>query len=517
MPAKKIPLDKSILEELYITQKKTRKEICEILGVKCSLLDARIKEFGLNKNNRFTFNHNAFSKINPESSYWAGFLAADGWISSKSNLIGLELCATDDEHLKKFCRFIGRQEILDYRERKSCFNYGKPYFRLASVKITNKKIKEDLDKNFNIIPKKTFIIKPPVIDSIFWPHFIRGYVDGDGSIGFRKSSKKIRFHVCSASKDLVDWMAIALGDYCGESLTILTINNLHTIATSGKKALKIFNKLYENSGAETRLDRKYERYLDYAERNIYNPNKIEINKDQFYKLYVVEKNTAEEVAEKLGKSDRRITQDFISRKAGDYKISKREQRKPGFFKVDHNAFSAKTEKSAFWAGFLSTQIWPDKWPGTARVELVGQKQLLKQFCNFLNREPAIFIIRRSWKDYDFVNFKSEQILKDLCEYGVKPGPPRKIGQPDLPLEQALAFISGHMLFRGSIGDELITVSSVSEDFLFWAKDVFEQFLSANIGLPRFRTNRKTKTLILTGKRTSALQEKLINKQNLLIF
>jgi len=74
---------------------------------------------------------------------------------------------------------------------------------MVSIQITNDKICNDLSK-YNIIERKTWTYKPTLLHSKLMPHFLRGFLDGDGCITKKRksdipSSYKITFcgnHEC---------------------------------------------------------------------------------------------------------------------------------------------------------------------------------------------------------------------------------------------------------------------------------------------------------------------------------
>ena len=72
----------------------------------------------------------------------------------------------------------------------------------------------DLLKNWNIIPCKTAILKPPMQLShkAHILSYIRGYIDGDGCIcyGKNRNTKIIRFSVCG-TLDMMYWIKSVLG------------------------------------------------------------------------------------------------------------------------------------------------------------------------------------------------------------------------------------------------------------------------------------------------------------------
>jgi len=148
---------------------------------------------------KYNFNDLSFAKFTKESCYWAGFIAADGWISN--GLIGVELSIKDDEHLKKLCNFIDREPKLWYRER-NMFGKIRKYCQMG---IRSKIMIRDLENNFNIVPRKSLILKPPYnVPDELTHHYIRGYFDGDGCLDCNGFS--LRFTVISGSKIFLEWI-----------------------------------------------------------------------------------------------------------------------------------------------------------------------------------------------------------------------------------------------------------------------------------------------------------------------
>lgn len=98
------------------------------------------------------FNINFFSEYNEKSCYWAGFIMADGNINSKRKVLCISLASVDKAHLEKFksdINFTG--PISDYT------GYNKKYkteFQYSKITIGGKWFANDLEKNFDITPKK---------------------------------------------------------------------------------------------------------------------------------------------------------------------------------------------------------------------------------------------------------------------------------------------------------------------------------------------------------------------------
>jgi hypothetical protein len=82
------------------------------------------------------------------------------------------------------------------------------------VSINSNKLVEDImDKG--VIPRKSFTLTKPNIDPIWYSHFIRGYFDGNGSVGFKtrdakrsgrdKVIDKLHLSIASVAHDFKLW------------------------------------------------------------------------------------------------------------------------------------------------------------------------------------------------------------------------------------------------------------------------------------------------------------------------
>jgi intein/homing endonuclease len=170
-------------------------------------IKARFIKYGIpfkTKNQHNKCNHNIFSEESERAFYLAGFLAADGCIRiSKTNknsnyinhriVIGLSI--KDEIFLKSIQKILDSDHKLNYYIHKLS-KYSDKWNNSESVKlsITSEQMVKDL-KKFNIVPNKSLIYTFPdwLIDHPLKHHFIRGYVDGDGSFYFDSAKKSIIF------------------------------------------------------------------------------------------------------------------------------------------------------------------------------------------------------------------------------------------------------------------------------------------------------------------------------------
>ena len=175
-------------QEEYIKSqynKKTVKEISDIL--KLSIKD--INMFAAYENlifnsKKYNVDENYFEKINtPNKAYWLGFLYADGCIlvrtrnNKTSYILEISLCEEDILHLEKFKMSLKSNTPIKIKTIQN-------KYKACRITICNKKICEDLIK-LGCTPKKSLTLKFPnekQVPKKLIPHFIRGYLDGDGCV-----------------------------------------------------------------------------------------------------------------------------------------------------------------------------------------------------------------------------------------------------------------------------------------------------------------------------------------------
>lgn len=213
-----------------------------------------------------------FSTFTPESCYWAGFIAADGNLSKKMTHLRIELNINDSGHLEKILKFAKDEEPRISKDIKIAkFSDGKEYkIQSCYTDINSNTVVRNIKENFGITPNKSLTIQPPTkIPEDLIVHYIRGYFDGDGSIYWNSANKSPVFSICCGSKDLLEWIANKIKNNAdwdfGKKALIPYKDKIWRIRQMWGGSIKILDWLYEGSTPEMRLDRKYERYLEYKE------------------------------------------------------------------------------------------------------------------------------------------------------------------------------------------------------------------------------------------------------------
>ena len=128
-------------------------------------------------------NHNFFKKWSEEMAYILGFITADGCIAKNKTSYKLyfSIHEKDKDLLEKIRKILAPKNKYSYYKKEKMY-----HFSFTSTEMYN-----DLMK-LGITPRKTFTVKPPQVPKEFIRDYLRGYIDGDGSICTfeRKDSNK---------------------------------------------------------------------------------------------------------------------------------------------------------------------------------------------------------------------------------------------------------------------------------------------------------------------------------------
>lgn len=214
------------------------------------------------KHGKYNINSNFFQNIdNEEKAYWLGFLYADGSISQKGNYITLVLAIKDANHVLKFKRSLEADNpIVNIISGKKIGGFPQTCLRIGDKKLHNDLIKA------GCIPNKSLILEYPsesILPRTLERHFIRGYLDGDGSIGIYRDKPRIRIE---GTKEFLNSIFNVLQKNLNVSKHNFTKrhnnnSNNYTLTFGGKNnVINVLNYLYKDSMIA--LDRKYGKYLD---------------------------------------------------------------------------------------------------------------------------------------------------------------------------------------------------------------------------------------------------------------
>ncbi len=215
----------------------------------------------LSRHKRYTLNENAFSNLNSqESLYFLGFLYADGTLLEKTNNVKIYLQEPDVHILESFKKFLDKPLYL---RRKSKENHQ----NMRGLDIYSATIFQDLTR-YGLMQNKTFKLTfPDFIPDDVLHHFVRGVLDGDGTISVHGAN-------ILGTLEFLTGLNKALKRILDVSLSIIIPdpkrppNNIRVGSIGGRhKLMKFLNWIFKDSSIY--LHRKYNMYLGHIEYDKY--------------------------------------------------------------------------------------------------------------------------------------------------------------------------------------------------------------------------------------------------------
>lgn len=253
------------LLKLAKSNKYSAPKLAKIFNCEKKTIFGTLNKFGIHLPNlgkfkkKYSCNDKFFIKLNPTSAYWLGFIAADGCLylrdgRDKNFYIGLK--RSDVKHLRKFKKAI------------------KSDARIRCIKSNNSVLVGlwSVDKIFDsltelgIEPNKSLRIKKVRVPRNLMSHFIRGVFDGDGYLGGKKITH-VQFQI-AGYKTLLKQIQDILIKKCNVNNKVKIYPASYTIKSkasrlqyTGSQIFRILDFLYGRSTEQTRLERKYKKYI----------------------------------------------------------------------------------------------------------------------------------------------------------------------------------------------------------------------------------------------------------------
>lgn len=231
------------------------------LGLDQQSLSSRLKKYyGITflPDGKKEINSNFFDNIDTEEkAYWLGFFFADGYIDNK-NGFDLVLCEEDYEHVKKFKEALKSKHKIGLKNVK----LDNKIFKACRLNIKDKNIHNKLIE-YGCVNNKSLVVEFPNIN-IFTKKrlikdFIRGYFDGNGSIGIDKKGY-YKVQITSGSYAFLETLSLLLDDLNIKSYIYHTEKrkNVYDLKFQKENRDKFLKYIYRKSTIY--LDRKYEKY-----------------------------------------------------------------------------------------------------------------------------------------------------------------------------------------------------------------------------------------------------------------
>jgi len=201
--------------------------------------------------------HNWLDTIDSEDkAYYLGLLAADGWL--EKNSLSIDLQQKD-------------QIILETLQQRIVPFIPLAFYKAQKMKVDNKVRLVITSKTWRerceelMIGYSKSLTMPDMIDNIpdnVKHHFVRGYFDGDGTVGVylnKKLNKKFSRVQFLGTKEFLSGVHRTIGIPVG-TITLSPKERIHRLTYSGKQRLfEIKDYLYKD--ATIFLSRKYEKFV----------------------------------------------------------------------------------------------------------------------------------------------------------------------------------------------------------------------------------------------------------------
>ena len=191
-------LFRSIGKMTYLSMSKKIKRSIYAIGGRARQL--HLSNDIMESQKKYSVNEDFFADKNILSCYYAGLLAADGNVSLNGSRLHFGQIAPRKKFVENMVKDLEYTGVI-YKTKKKKKKHKDAY----RITISSKKIISDLDRNFNITPKKSLTLKPPSLKGDFAIAFVMGYIDGDGCIGVFNKGQKPLVMVCGTKK-VVEWI-----------------------------------------------------------------------------------------------------------------------------------------------------------------------------------------------------------------------------------------------------------------------------------------------------------------------
>lgn len=251
-------------------------KIAEIVGsghktVKKLLLENGIRWRDTSEVSRkWKLNENYFDIIDtPNKAYILGFLYADGYNCLAKHSVRIALQEEDGYILEKMRQELESEKPLKYLDFNGQIRpNGYPCKNMYQLEVYGLHICKALEKQGMKQGKSLILQFPENLSEELYPHFIRGYFDGDGCIV--NSIRKTGRIYCTMSFTSTEIFCIRLQEIFLKELPIIKCRVIDASCHNGvTKVLEIYGNercktlcdwLYKD--AEMYLERKYQRFLE---------------------------------------------------------------------------------------------------------------------------------------------------------------------------------------------------------------------------------------------------------------
>ncbi len=196
-------------------------------------------------------------KINwsPQFAYAIGLITTDGNLSKDGR--HMNMTSKDIDLIMVFKKCLGLSNTIGRKSRGK--SKEKKYFQVqfGDINFYNFLV------SIGLSPAKSKTLSPLNIPDDYFSDFLRGCIDGDGSIGvFRHPESEhgqLRVRLCSASRNFLQWVKDKISSiYSIEGGWVETKNSISVLVYAKADSIKLLNFVYYPE-VDYYLKRKYER------------------------------------------------------------------------------------------------------------------------------------------------------------------------------------------------------------------------------------------------------------------
>lgn len=251
---------KEKIEFMYLEEKKSQVKIAKELGLTEWEVRKKMKEFGIPSRGRGYIGNTKsdyFDKIDSANkAYILGLITADGGIAKTKNYVRLELKAEDKHLLEKIIELVAPGNKVS--KDRECF-----YINFCSKKLVSSLLQ------YGLTPRKSLTLSSlptNLIPKEFYPDYIRGLYDGDGTVTM--SGDYLRIGYNSGSKEFLENFKDFLCAETGMKVNKTYKGSVYFTSWGSRTDIQKFYEYIYKGEPELFLKRKYDKISKYVNTEV---------------------------------------------------------------------------------------------------------------------------------------------------------------------------------------------------------------------------------------------------------
>jgi hypothetical protein len=217
----------------------------------------RKKAAGLTKKWFYPFNESFFETWSDDLAWLIGLIWTDGNLSENT----VEICSKDKDLIQTVADLISQEGGVRPKNKGAAWR----------VVFTSKKVNKFL-KEVGLTEAKSFTVAWPLgLPEAFEGDFVRGVIDGDGSVLIRKArpgqkAPDLTVSIVGASKGFIDSLAAWLDKQGIRNNVRVSHHNVFVINVAHQDSLrKLYGLIYPKNENTTALQRKYQPFRTWLD------------------------------------------------------------------------------------------------------------------------------------------------------------------------------------------------------------------------------------------------------------